>query len=340
MNLPFTPIPPEQVREHKIYVIVNTVNGKMYVGRTRGLVGSRWRGHFWGTKSKPLVRIGSLGEAICVHGAHAFAVHVVEDCLTLPEACQRESEWIKKLGTASRSRGYNIHLGPATSEQFNPIDQFVGTPHGRRMTGVRAVNEIDDGGNTIRKYTSTVEAAKAIGAKSHSVAMACNGRNKTLHGHRFRWATDESRPHSARRWSRPIIQCDSDGHEIKRFECVAHASKALRVRASNLYQCCAEPVMNRSSAGYRWMYGDVAGSTSLVRAVPDAAGNFKRVQIIQRIEQVTGSGEIVAVHDNMASAAASVGLKTAASILQACRDARKTAAGFHWRKVENLNAGT
>jgi len=92
-----------------VYAIVNTTNGKGYVGSSWNVYG-RWRHHRktlrGGTGSQYLQRAWSK------HGEAAFAFVLLDECAP---AVVRELEatWIGLLGACRRSEGYN--LSPTTT---------------------------------------------------------------------------------------------------------------------------------------------------------------------------------------------------------------------------------
>lgn len=53
----------------------------------------------------------------------------------------------------------------------------------------RAIEQVDENGNVISRYESAHEAARVTGLKRRSIALVCEGRNKTLYGTRWRYAT-------------------------------------------------------------------------------------------------------------------------------------------------------
>lgn len=90
-----------------IYKLTNKLNGKAYVGQTCDLearlyLHSRAYDH----------RRSSLHRAIRKYGIDAFGFEVLEDGITDRETLNRlEREWIAKLGTTDRKKGYNLTSG-------------------------------------------------------------------------------------------------------------------------------------------------------------------------------------------------------------------------------------
>ena len=98
-------------RESGIYLILNLVNGKGYVGQTAEIAGfaGRWNDHASNLrlskhKNPPLQRSFNKPE----HGEPAFAFVVLERASDDLNA--REAYWILKLNTLTTGHGYNINL--------------------------------------------------------------------------------------------------------------------------------------------------------------------------------------------------------------------------------------
>src|ERR1035437_10130486 len=93
-----------------IYLILNKMRYKRYVGQTWETLQTRWSRH----KYKAL-----HGDTSCRHlyaalrkeGADAFEVHVLATADTQPELDALEIHWIDLLQSANRDSGYNLKSG-------------------------------------------------------------------------------------------------------------------------------------------------------------------------------------------------------------------------------------
>ena len=91
----------------KIYQIKNTINNKVYVGKTHDTVENRWKIHIRDSR-KPSCKNRPLYRAINKYGVTAFEVTELETCPS-EDACTRECYWIEKTG--SFKYGYNATTG-------------------------------------------------------------------------------------------------------------------------------------------------------------------------------------------------------------------------------------
>lgn len=100
-----------------VYLIVNHINGKAYVGKTNQTLGRRWSQHVYKAQSGSNTH---LHHAIRKYGPNAFYMQILdvpEDCL----AFEKEIEFISRFGTTDRAVGYNLTCGGDGVEQTPEI---------------------------------------------------------------------------------------------------------------------------------------------------------------------------------------------------------------------------
>lgn len=100
--------------ESGIYVIINTVNGKQYVGSST-VLSVRKRRHFQDLRTNTHVN-KHLQAAWNKYGGTAFVFQVLEHC-PLEQLIEREQYWIEKLDVVTR--GYNI--APTAGSMFGYV---------------------------------------------------------------------------------------------------------------------------------------------------------------------------------------------------------------------------
>lgn len=87
----------------KVYCIENTLNGKKYVGVTKGEIVRRFKQHK--EKAKNKTEKQHLHNAIIKHGQENFIVYQLDEAVNKEELFEKEKFWIKKLNT--KNEGYN-----------------------------------------------------------------------------------------------------------------------------------------------------------------------------------------------------------------------------------------
>jgi group I intron endonuclease len=112
-----------------IYLVTNTVNGKVYIGQTTLVLAERWKRHCNSGKQKT-----RLGHAIAKHGRDAFVIEVIESCASKAEMNAAEIRHIAARSSTNVERGYNVApggggTGPRTRESVERgADKLRGKP--------------------------------------------------------------------------------------------------------------------------------------------------------------------------------------------------------------------
>ena len=118
---------------YSIYLITNRVNGKIYIGYTRGT--PEWRfGLHAGSSNSDVARNRALSRAIRKYGRGSFVVSTIETVATLAEAKVREIYHIKDRNSTSNKVGYNMTHGgdgPPSEEVIKRRSEAI---RGRKMS--------------------------------------------------------------------------------------------------------------------------------------------------------------------------------------------------------------
>ena len=91
----------------RIYIIRNTVNGKVYIGQTHVSIKLRFQNHLSAAR-RGLDYV--IGKAIRKYGEDKFYVELLEECL-IEELNEREKYWIKFFKATDNRFGYNMSIG-------------------------------------------------------------------------------------------------------------------------------------------------------------------------------------------------------------------------------------
>ena len=89
-----------------IYLVRNIINGKIYIGQTKGSISKRWYRHVYESRFGTMV----LGKAIVKHGQENFTIQTICMC---PEhrLNDLEKSFIVLFDSRNPLRGYNIAIG-------------------------------------------------------------------------------------------------------------------------------------------------------------------------------------------------------------------------------------
>lgn len=146
-----------------VYVIINTRNGKLYVGKAND-PDKRWQGHLRLPTDSPLYR------AIRKYGEEAFEFRIVERCASEAEAYVAEKRWVAALNSMTTGRGYNQNEGGMGSVNPSPEtrEKIRIANTGRRHTAAtRAKLSAIVSGRPVSAETRAKKRANATG-RTHS----------------------------------------------------------------------------------------------------------------------------------------------------------------------------
>ena len=280
-------------KKYCVYVHINKVNGKRYVGITCQKPTRRWNhGNGYG---------GYFGNAIKKYGWQNFRHEVLLKRLTKDEACQLEQQLIALWGTTNKEKGYNAtsggdgnftismagkenmsvaarnrHLRPETKKwnsekgkrQFSTKEaieadrqqqiRYLRDHPEKRYVLARAVNQYDANGRFIRRWRSIADAKHALG--NIGIGAVCNGMygRKTAGGFMWRYADDAHGTEDIQAVAfddafRAINQYDLDGKFVRRWKGISVAERELGIR--NVSEVCHGH--RGKSAGYIWRFADL-----------------------------------------------------------------------------------
>ena len=200
-----------------IYKITNTLNGKMYVGKTTTSIQERFKRHCY-DRDKRSCEKRPLYNAMNKYGIEAFTIELLEE-ISNSLASEREIHWIKVLNTYSD--GYNATIGGDGTILYdydliimdynsgmlvNEITSKYGCDKdvveralasvgimrrlNRYAREAKSVAQIDTSNNTIiAVYDSLADAGRALGdeSKKKHISKVANGERKTAYGYKWQF---------------------------------------------------------------------------------------------------------------------------------------------------------
>lgn len=202
-----------------VYLHVNPKNKKVYVGITNQNVHKRWKNGHGYTKCKKFYN------AILKYGWNNFK-HIVFCKTCKDRALLLEKTLVKYY--KSRNLSYNITDGGEDS-----IPSMLSKHHTEE-----AKKKISDAG----KRPCSEETKRKIG-------LANRGSNNGMYG---KTISDYARRVVIERFSKPVLQLDSNDNIINRFSSASEAERYLGGKGSHIGCCCLGK--RKTAYGYRWKY--------------------------------------------------------------------------------------
>lgn len=226
-----------------IYLITNSVNGKVYIGQTIKTISERMFEHIWDSYNKPDDGM-ALHRAILKYGKDNFEIKEI-CCLSSSDKYElrslldsEEVRYIKEFGSMVPN-GYNITPGGYFVSPDRCMNVFCFT-----MDGV-----------FVSEFESLAEAERITGVPHTCISRAVNKVDRQSAGG-FLWSKTSTPPEytidfgSDKR--RPIIQMDSDGNIVHKWPSIIEAAKSLGLQPSLIGHCCRGN--RKSTGGFRWAY--------------------------------------------------------------------------------------
>lgn len=254
-----------------IYLVTNSINGKMYVGQTIKTPTKRWNEHC--SEAKICRDDNYFHNAIRKYGKDAFTVKVLESNIPKNMLNDRESFWIAKYKTFGN--GYNLTSGGGqaffvSAETRTRIGNsvrgekngFYGRKHNLTTLGTcKRVYQFNQKGELVGEYISTGEAARITGFDFSKIAAVCRGGRgrRSYRGFVWSYLNEEPSIHHLRKIQKaktPVRQLTKDGKLVQQFASAAEAAASLGKPhgATNITACCRGRL--KSSCGFRWEYAE------------------------------------------------------------------------------------
>ena len=111
-----------------IYKCTNKINGKFYIGKTKGTLSARISQHKSETKYENILKTSPFHNALAKYGFENFDWEVIDTARTEEELNQNEIFWIKELQSLVQfCKGYNINIGGNGGDNFtnNPRKEEI-----------------------------------------------------------------------------------------------------------------------------------------------------------------------------------------------------------------------
>lgn len=149
-----------------VYLVTNTVNGKVYVGQTITTVQDRWKQHLLAAKNGPDF---SIYRAIRKHGADKFVVETLATCLDQTSLDKTEDLYILISRSLRRDKGYNLKRGGRSGALSEETRQKMSKSHtGKICSGSHIQSMRDAYTEGRRSYPDMTGANNPFYGRKHS----------------------------------------------------------------------------------------------------------------------------------------------------------------------------
>lgn len=208
------------LHNYTVYKHTNINNGKVYIGITKQKPERRWQNGI-GYKSQPY-----FYNAIALYGWENFRHDILFIELSKEEAEKKEIELICKYDSTNNVKGYNLskggnEIGKHTEETREKMSKSAMGRSGWKHTP-EALKKISDAGMGRPHTEQSKEKLRISHLSKKSVA------------------------------AKPLLQMDSDGNIIKKWDCTMDVQRQLGYANTFISACCLGKY--QLAYGYKWKY--------------------------------------------------------------------------------------
>jgi len=282
----------KEINNYTVYMHVNKINNKKYIGITMQKPENRWsKGNHY--KSSP-----HFYSSIKKYGWDGFEHLILFENLSAKDAKNKEIELIAEYKSINKEYGYNCTIGGEgatghkhTKEAIEKMriastgnvpsletrekmrktmtgrimnaewKQRISDSHkGDKNPSAKAVVQLDSNYKLIKEYSCARYAEKELGINVVNISQVCIGTGKSAGGYIFMFKEDYDNKKSTlinksvniKPYRIPVIQMSLDGEEIFTFASVNEASKQLNIDHKGISNVCK--LKQKTSGGFKWKY--------------------------------------------------------------------------------------
>ena len=309
----------EKIKKYTVYIHINKINNKKYIGITRQNPMVRWA-NGEGYRTQPFYH------AIQEYGWDGFEHLILYENLTYEEACEIEKELISEYDTNDRNYGYNVSKG---GEQ-------VIKKYGKDVHTNKTVYQYSFLGDYIQSFKSVVETVDYLGVENIHASTnisSCarkNGNHNSAYG--FIWSYEylgeKIEPYSlseayGKSQRIKIYQYDLNGQFIQAFESITIAANALGVSSTSISEALDLPY--RKSCEFQWRtYLNEKGIEPYMKD-PNRNDNLKK-----KIVRISKNDLVATIYDGLSDAKEDMNLSDTSGISDVLIKNRPSAYGYFW----------
>lgn len=274
-----------------IYKIVNNINHKIYIGKTRYTPLVRWNQHVCaanGDKNKKDYNF-ALHKAIRKYGQSNFTIEILEEIEDEQLLDERENYWIKYYNSCilNDGWGYNMTWGGEGSPKIDKdkVYEYWKIGYGSsKISELMNINfqvckrilhtfqdfneeinyarnkgtvvyQFDEQGNFVSEYPSITQAAKVVGVDRSVISKCCSKQKKSCKGYFWSYNKEEKfEPKKLKTYNKYYVaQLTHEGDIINVFNSLKSAASAMGlVQTRCIKECCDQK--REEMYGFRWKY--------------------------------------------------------------------------------------
>lgn len=318
--------------KYRVYVHVNKINGKIYIGQTCNSLYVR-SGHGSGIGYK---HCAHFYNAIKKYGWDNFEHIILIDDISLEIANIIEEELISKYNSMDRNIGYNMMSGGGNKVRRQEVTDKIAeknrhpSEETRRKMSIASkkrimtpelkekIRQSNIGKKRSEEFRQKMREVKQNISEETRKKISEAGKGRKTSDLQKRVTSERSKGNKFR--AIPIAQYELDGTFVRTWECAMDVEKEWKVKYlhGRIANCCKGKRL--STQGFMWKYYN--GDNSNIEPYKDTN---KRP-----IEQYSIIGEYIKTFESASEAARTVD-STGGNIIKCCKGKLNSICGYQWK---------
>lgn len=224
-----------------IYLIRNTVNGKLYVGQTKKTIDKRWEQHCSKARRNPTTH---FEHAINKYGPDSFTRIQIDSACSFKELDKKEDDWIERYRTAEPDMVYNSLKGGQMRFEYLSKERQQQSIEKLCIANGKGWFDVYDyrDGKLVGSWCNTYEAGRILEVSQQNISHCLTNRVNSLKKYVFVLQREKNyekvknkKIKKARKINyHPVICFDLKGNLVGSFDSYAELCKTVGIDSSNI----------------------------------------------------------------------------------------------------------
>lgn len=175
-----------------IYMLINNINNKKYIGQTIQNLDYRINRHFNNLKNNSHYNV-YLQREYNIYGSNNFTVKILKSNVSsLSELNELEIQYIRMYNTCNNNYGYNLMGGGNNVSLHDSTKQKIsdGLLNNEKIT--KPIIQYDlNNGNIIKEWISAYDIKRKLNYSAGNIHSCCKQHEKYSHAYGFGWRYNE-----------------------------------------------------------------------------------------------------------------------------------------------------
>lgn len=319
--------------KYRVYVHINKINGKIYIGQTCNSLYVR-SGHGSGIGYK---HCAHFYNAIKKYGWDNFEHIILIDDISLEMANIIEEELISKYNSMDRNIGYNMMSGGGNKVRRQEVTDKIAeknrhpSEETRRKMSIASkkrimtpelkekIRQSNIGKKRSEEFRQKMREVKQNISEETRKKISEAGKGRKTSDLQKRVTSERSKGNKFR--AIPIAQYELDGTFIRTWECAMDVEKEWKVKHlhGRIASCCRNK--SKSAHGFMWKYYN--GDNSNIEPYKENANK-------RPVEQYSITGEYIRDFESVLQASRISGISDT-SIISSCKKEKSICGGYQWK---------